>query len=294
MRNLKIITLIAGIALLGSCQKNEEMDVKQPEPEQQIHAMGALFVNETTYESFEKVDVDALLLKYKGKNGASAKVVPSSYFVSGQPAVGNQGKEGSCVGWATAYAAASILEANFKGITQPRSPEYVYNQIKQGSCDAGSYPKDALNLIKNQGVCSLTEMPYNDTECSTQPNASQKNAASTHKFIKWATVSNSNINDVKNLLSMNLPVIIGITVDEEIKNLANTGWILKKRSGKVLGGHAICVVGYDDAKQAFKIQNSWGTSWADNGYFWIDYNFFAKNASFGGGVVRETYVAYVQ
>ncbi|MBL1221595.1 C1 family peptidase [Chryseobacterium sp. L7] len=291
MKNLKIISMALVMLSLASCSKNdEEIDNQQPNQEaQSIGSLGANFVDESTYSSFEKADVDALITKYKGN---TSKVLPSSYFVSGQPAIGDQGNEGSCVAWATAYAATSILESNFKGVTQPRSPEYVYNQIKQGACANGSYTSDGLKLIKNQGVCSLTEMPYNDTECSTQPSVSQKNAASSHKLVSWSTVSNSNITNIKNLLSANLPIVIGITVDEEFKNLKNTGWILKKRSGKVLGGHAICVVGYDDNKQAFKIQNSWGSAWADNGYFWIDYTFFAKN-QYLGGVVKEAYVAYV-
>ncbi|MEY8758228.1 C1 family peptidase [Chryseobacterium tongliaoense] len=289
MKNLKIILASITFLAITSCDKSDEELTSVPQ-EQQIHAMGAKFVDEATYKSFQEADVDALVAKYKGNN---SKVLPSSFFVTGQPSIGDQGNEGSCVAWATAYAATSILEANFRGVTQARSPEYVYNQIKLGSCDGGSYTSNGLNLIKNQGVCSMVEMPYNDTECSTQPTTSQKTAASTHKLVSWATVSNSNITNIKNLLSANLPIVIGITVDEEFKNLKNTGWILKKRSGKVLGGHAICVVGYDDAKQAFKIQNSWGTSWADNGYFWIDYTLFAKN-QYLGGVVKEAYVAYVQ
>ena len=31
------------------------------------------------------------------------------------------------------------------------------------------------------------------------------------------------------------------------------------------------IVGYDDAKSAYRIQNSWGTDWGDQGYSWWDY-----------------------
>ena len=43
------------------------------------------------------------------------------------------------------------------------------------------------------------------------------------------------------------------------------------------GGHAMCVVGYDDNRYggSFEVQNSWGTSWGNNGYIWIEYNDFA-------------------
>ncbi|MDR0516746.1 MAG: C1 family peptidase [Fibromonadaceae bacterium] len=41
-------------------------------------------------------------------------------------------------------------------------------------------------------------------------------------------------------------------------------------------GHAMVLVGYDDNKGngAFRIRNSWGTSWRDSGSVWVDYNFF--------------------
>jgi len=58
-------------------------------------------------------------------------------------------------------------------------------------------------------------------------------------------------------------------------------------------GHAMLIVGYDNTKNAFKIINSWGTNWGDNGYSWVNYNFFLPQddvnytAGFNGA-----YVAY--
>jgi hypothetical protein len=43
------------------------------------------------------------------------------------------------------------------------------------------------------------------------------------------------------------------------------------------------VVGYDDARQALKLMNSWGTSWGNGGYAWLAYDILPK-------VVREAYV----
>lgn len=47
---------------------------------------------------------------------------------------------------------------------------------------------------------------------------------------------------------------------------------------KVLGGHAMCVVGYDDSREggAFEVQNSWGRNWGNEGYTWIRYKDFAR------------------
>ena len=48
------------------------------------------------------------------------------------------------------------------------------------------------------------------------------------------------------------------------------------------GGHAMCVIGYDDEKYggAFEIMNSWGTWWGANGYVWIKYEDFRNNARY--------------
>lgn len=36
-------------------------------------------------------------------------------------------------------------------------------------------------------------------------------------------------------------------------------------------GHVIMAVGWDDSKGAFRVQNSRGANWADEGFFWIKY-----------------------
>ena len=35
--------------------------------------------------------------------------------------------------------------------------------------------------------------------------------------------------------------------------------------------HAIQLVGWDDAKGAWLMKNSWGTGWGENGFMWIAY-----------------------
>jgi len=60
--------------------------------------------------------------------------------------------------------------------------------------------------------------------------------------------------------------------------LAEEVWRPTESPYRVYGGHAMCVVGYDDNKYggAFEIQNSWGTDWGNEGYIWITYSDFAK------------------
>ena len=41
-----------------------------------------------------------------------------------------------------------------------------------------------------------------------------------------------------------------------------------------LGGHAICIVGFDRRDRMFKFTNSWGTQWGDHGFGHIGYATF--------------------
>ena len=46
---------------------------------------------------------------------------------------------------------------------------------------------------------------------------------------------------------------------------------------KVVGGHAVCCVGYDDSKQLFIVRNSWGTGWGLKGYFMMPYTYLSSS-----------------
>lgn len=43
-----------------------------------------------------------------------------------------------------------------------------------------------------------------------------------------------------------------------------------------MGGHCVTLVGYDDEKSSFILRNSWGTSWANDGYILFPYDDFVK------------------
>lgn len=56
--------------------------------------------------------------------------------------------------------------------------------------------------------------------------------------------------------------------------------------GKLDGGHEMVFVGYDDKRQAFRIENSWGGGWADKGFGWIGYD--AVKADMDEAMVLQT------
>jgi len=42
---------------------------------------------------------------------------------------------------------------------------------------------------------------------------------------------------------------------------------------RLIGGHAVMVVGYDEKQERFIVRNSWGPRWGLRGYFLLPYEF---------------------
>jgi C1A family cysteine protease len=200
----------------------------------------------------------------------------------------NQGAQGSCVAWSSAYAARTILEASRTGKdpnTVRFSPSFLYNQIALEGCQ-GSYIKLAMEHMKDKGLVPFEKMSYNDQECSKQPQADLKTLGENYKtsgFQRLTDESKGKMYDVvaiKQNLAKGSPCVIGMMVGGSFMQ-AMTGkkmWIPTDedyaQSG--FGGHALCVVGYDDNMKggALQIMNSWGEDWGDRGFFWIRYTDF--------------------
>lgn len=200
----------------------------------------------------------------------------------------DQGRQGSCVAWSSTYAARSIIEAASTGKSGNEvafSPAFVYNQIGLEGCQ-GSYIQRAMDFMTQKGVVKAASFPYNPNDCGREPNSSHWAEAAQnrmHGFTRLtddAGVDGINVRAVKEHLAKDAPVIIGMMVG---------GTFMEPMAGKELwtptnadrqqqgfGGHAMCVIGYDDRKQAFQIMNSWGPRWGNNGVAWVKYADFKE------------------
>ena len=212
----------------------------------------------------------------------------------------NQGQQGSCTGFSSSYAARTILQAVASGVdpnTTPFSPAYIFNQEHGSNCN-GAVMYDVLTKLTHEGTLPLSEFPYDPRSCDRKPNTKQRQDAQNYRILGFNRLTNGqNFNidliAMKQNIAKGAPVIIGMPVGGSLMNLArneNNGlWQPTNsdynalddfrngdynRSG--LGGHAICVVGYDDNKfgGSVEIQNSWGKDFADGGFFWMRYKDF--------------------
>ncbi len=210
------------------------------------------------------------------------------------PPPGFQGKQNSCVGWALAYAMKSYQEKQEQGYAdfyqgntlhpdKIFSPAFIYNQTNNGR-DGGVHIHIALNLLQEKGVCTWNDMPYSSTDYRIKPNARALQNAKKYRINTWRRVNTQSTREIKTHIQAGFPVIIGAMVDQSFESFNNPpGWIWRQTGGAVTGAHAMLVIGYDDSKQAFKVMNSWGHQWGDQGYGWIDYQHFRS-------VVRVGYV----
>jgi Papain family cysteine protease len=240
----------------------------------------------STQEELEGIPLASL--PYSGKE--LAKFVDLSGKL---PTPGNQGKQSSCVAWATGYALKAYQEKIETNQFYNFSPSFIYNQINHGR-DGGSDIIEALNLLSQQGVCTKDVMPYNENDYLTKPNDFQNNKAKKYKIDYWRRVNIRDIKEVKAQINAGYPIVFGAVVDEgftKFKKNDSSKSIWRKPLGKTMGGHAMLAIGYDDDKRAFKIINSWGTEWGEDGYGWIDYTYFSKIVALGF-VAKDAINAY--
>lgn len=262
-----VVSFMLAIFVFNSCKKeNSEVTLDQTESSSEVHGMGCLPLPVSEYKAIAMAPEVVL------------KSTPTSVDLS-CPSIRNQGGEGSCVAWGVAYACRSISKKITSGATSYStstnvfSPEYVYNQIKVGwDCESGAYVSSALKLLVSQGVCPWSIMPYSDTNgCSTQPTTAQKTSAANYKIASYQRVTIST-SALKAQLALNKPIVIAGPVDEAYYYLGNNEILTQYDDRTYLGGHCVCLVGYSDTKNAFKFQNSWGTSWGTSGFGWMDYD----------------------
>lgn len=230
----------------------------------------------------------------------SFEELPKSIDLSSMmPPVGNQGRQNSCVAWATGYAIKSYLLKN-KGQAPDYdppfaggkgnfvfSPAFIYNQ-QNGGEDKGLYYYKTMEFLKSNGAAPWSSMPYSDKDYLTQPSPSSKKEALKYKIKSFSRLNFKNPDEIKRVLAGKNVVMVGMIIDDAFYKLKGSA-IYDENGGQSYGGHAMTIVGYDDNKKsksgkkgAFKLQNSWGTNWGDKGFGWVSYSMLAK-------VGQETY-----
>jgi len=242
----------------------------------------------TGFESMterERLEIDEAELPLRGTLPIDKDI--SNLF----PPVKSQGSQGSCVSWAAGYYIKSYQErleknGNYSTLEDVMSPAFIYNYHHKGdsSCkNSGMRLITAAKILKEKGISTWSDLPYDQNICSDGPDDSVLQKARTNRIDSF---KRTHISNFKTFLASNTPILIGVDIYPNfhscfkhspcMSDYTASGSVFKTLKGSPDGGHAVVVVGYSDIKKAYKIINSWGTHWGDNGFMWISYPLFSK------------------
>ncbi|MEI6677040.1 MAG: C1 family peptidase [Mariniphaga sp.] len=212
--------------------------------------------------------------------------------------VENQGSLGSC----TANAGVGMVEyferrAFGKHIDASRLFLYkATRNMLHWTGDTGAFLRSTMGALALFGVPPEEYWPYVEADFEKEPTAFCYAFAQNYQTISYyrldppSTPPTVLLNQIKTYLAGGLPSMFGFTVYNSYTQAGTTGKIPFPTAGeKIVGGHAVMAVGYDDAMKikntnpgavettgAFLIRNSWGSAWGAAGYGWLPYEFVLR------------------
>ena len=190
-------------------------------------------------------------------------------------AIEDQGQLGSCTANAL-VGALEFLERKQKQPVANLSRLFVYynERVIEHSVnqDAGAMLRDGIKTLAKEGVCTEKLWPYAIGKFAAKPTSACYAQATAHTISSYQRLST--LSDMRACLASGFPFVFGFTVYDSFESatVASTGVVpLPKKSERVLGGHAVCSVGYDDKVKRFVVRNSWGRAWGQKGYCTMPY-----------------------
>jgi len=196
----------------------------------------------------------------------------------------DQGSLGSCT--ANAICGAFVFDQkrqNFPKFDPSRLFLYYNEREKDGTVgiDSGSSIRNGIKSVNKCGLCKESYWPYQIGYFTTKPPYKCYDESKFHRGVRYKRINND-LESLRACLSLGNPIIFGFAVYDSFEDV--TAWDPKSdempmpnpNKEKLLGGHAVVVVGYTNKRKCFLVRNSWGNEWGMSGYFLMSYKFITS------------------
>jgi len=206
------------------------------------------------------------------------------------PHVQSQGDDPTSGGWAAGYYLAStewaLVTNQWRGAV---SSVFAYDPLQlnfaaakqQNGCRAEVYLSDLCLELLNNGA---KRWNIDRASCSDLGNYDESQSLLDFTRLMRLTdrelTTDQNILSVKNSIANYHPVVFSMQTPNSFVRIGDDGLFLPseldKENRDLLPGHGLTIVGYDDNQfgGAFRVVNSWGENWGNEGYCWITYDDF--------------------
>lgn len=199
------------------------------------------------------------------------------------PPVQDQGELGACTAHAI-VAAMGVCDRKSVGrslLDYSRLFLYYAERAMEGTVrsDAGAFIRDGIKVAVKQGVCAETLWPYDVAQFRKKPSKGCYGDAMTRKAASYQRIGS--LSALRSCLAEGFPVVFGFSVYESFESdaVARSGMLpMPEKNERMLGGHAVLAVGYDDAAELVVVRNSWGETWGTAGYFHMPYKYITNRS----------------
>ena len=197
--------------------------------------------------------------------------------------VEEQRQLGSCTAQAIVGAYELLMNMHYPDQSVDLSRLFLYYNARKISGDIdediGAYISTGIDAVETYGICREGLWPYDADKFKVEPSARAYFDARRRSISNVYEVTSHDM--IIDMLDSQRPVVVGVAVYSGFNTISNraTTLAMPGRAEEPNGSHAMCIVGYDNAKQLFLVRNSFGDDWGELGYFWIPYAYADENFS---------------